>query len=198
MENKTTNYLLGILTAAVGLLSIFNFFSGFVGGIWLLILGNWQYVVGGLLLSFLMPFGYSIASLPALALVPLIGKFAERKQTFPLMFFGFLGSLFQNGIALIWVIYVFNFVIANADESNYIPLLIWGYSVTLGPLGYMASKESSDSHGTTIGVIFAMTSYAMLTITTLFFKYDLAPNYILLAIFSALPLLLLNKYLHEA
>lgn len=56
----------------------------------------------------------------------------------------------------------------HADEVAGLPLLLWGFSVTMTPLGYMAKNEGPDSFGTSLGVMLSLVAYAVLTIIYLF------------------------------
>lgn len=180
------------LIALLGLISIFNFLSGFVSGIWLAIIGDWAYIIFGIIIGFLMPYAYTLASLLLLPLYVLAVKLTEKKYRTLTLIVSFVTSLLSNTILFLWVIYVYKFISGNATSVNYIPMLIWGYSITLGPLGYMAKNEPDDSTGTALGILFAMLAYIVLVFIALTIGYTLMPLIVLLIIFSLLPVFILQ------
>lgn len=141
-----------------------NFLSGIVAGIWLAVLGLWSSIIYGFVLSIAMPWVYSIASLPSMGLAFLVSLLFERGSKVFTLILGLLSSLYSNALIAIWVFYVFLFFLGRADESAYIPLLLWGYSTAMAPLSYMASKESPDSTATTMALFFAELSYLLIVV----------------------------------
>jgi len=168
----------GVLTTIYGvvaLLTIFNYFAGFIGGIWLLILSEWSIVVFGLIASFGMPWIYAIIMLPIWALALLMNYFAERKNKILTLPIGFIGALYTNFIILLWVYLVFDILVIQMYEQgvyNLVPLIIWGYSVAMSPLGYMARGESADSTGTTRGLFLGFIGFILATILWLFGGFE--------------------------
>ncbi len=148
-----------ILAISLASLWILNFFSGIVGGIWLLLTGGGSIVLLGIIYSIVMPWGYTIASLPTFIILPLITKTIEKRMKLATSFLAFILSGYNNFILLVWVLFVFGQIVSN-PSYNFIALLLWGYSVAMGPVGYMASKEGPDAgSGTTLGVLFTQIIY---------------------------------------
>ncbi|MEK6953092.1 MAG: hypothetical protein AABX29_08835 [Nanoarchaeota archaeon] len=167
--------ILAILYGMVATITIFNYFAGFIGGIWLLILGEWPIVVFGFIASFIMPWLYAIAMLPMLALVPLFNRFAERKNKILTLPIGFIGALYTNFIILLWVYLVFDVLVIQMYEQgvhNLVPLIIWAYSVTTSPLSYMARGESAESTGTTRGLFLGFIGFILTAILWFFGGFE--------------------------
>ena len=165
-----------------------NFFSGIVGGIWLAFSGGLSLVFYGIVLSIIMPWGYTLATLPQMGLAAPLANFVEKGNKLVVGILGFIISVYGNFILAIWSIFVFESLIKNQPQP-FIPLLLWGYSTVMAPLSYMASKESPDSTGTSMGLLFAQLSFILLTVLFLFNGYDSARNIalsILILFFSSL------------
>lgn len=142
----------------LGVMIFLNFSSGIVSGIWLLFIGMWPILLLGFLYSFAMPFAYSIAAAPGLLLAAPLAKFAEKGNRAMVAILGFINIIYSDLLLLFWVYFVFNSLVADASGTATIPLILWGYSTVLGPLGYMARNEQ-DSIGTSLGIFFAQFCY---------------------------------------
>lgn len=147
----------------LGIMLFLNFSSGIISGIWLLAIGMWPVVIQGILYSIAMPFVYSIAAIPSLILVAPLTKFADSGNKVMVAFFGFLNVFYSNLLILFWVYFVFNGIVSTAIGITAIPLILWGYSTVLGPLGYMAKNEQGST-GTALGIFFAQLSYIVIVI----------------------------------
>ncbi len=148
-----------IISLIVSILIIFNFFSGIVGGIWLAIKGEWGSIALGFLLGFVMPWAWTIASLPSMGFGVITTLVAEKGSRTFTAIFGFLGSVYSNILVSLWVFYVFTLFIGRASSGTYIPYLLWSYSTIMAPLSYMARKEPPDSPGTSLALFFAQLSF---------------------------------------
>ena len=146
------------------LLFLLNFLAGIVGGAWLLITGNWELVVYGILLSIVMPWAYTVAILPTFLLMPLIVKSAERKNVIFTAVLGFITACYTNGVIAYWAWYVFSDFVIDAKGIMAVPLLLWGYSTVMAPLGYMAHKEGDDGAGTSLGLLIAQVAFFIVMI----------------------------------
>jgi len=150
---------MGTISVLVTIIIILNFLSGIVGGIWLAILGHWGSIGWGFGLGFIMPWAFTIASLPAMGLGVLLAFLMEKGSKTFTAIIGFSTSLYSNVLMAAWVIFVFGFFMGRADSKSFIPYLLWGYSAMMAPLAYMASKEPPDSVGTSMGVLFSQLCY---------------------------------------
>src|ERR671915_2330373 len=151
--------ILGLLALTVATMWLFNFSAGIVGGLWLFFTGGWGIVLGGLILSFIMPFVYSIAFLPQLLIAPLLIKAVEKGNRFLISLLSFVTVVYGNFLLLYWVSYVFEWMLSYKDLPG-IALWLWAYSVVMSPISYMAAKEGSNAGaGTTIGLLFTQISF---------------------------------------
>lgn len=176
------------LDLVVTILIFVNFFAGIVGGIWLTFSGGFSLVVYGIILSFVMPWGYTLATLPQMGLMALLIKPIENGNKILATIFGVLGSSYGNLILAIWTVFVFENLVIQPNFPL-APLLLWGYSTVMGPLSYMASKEPPESIGTSMGLLFAQLSYVLLTILFLVGNYTSGRNItlvILIVLFSSI------------
>jgi len=158
---------LGLVTLSLSTLWLFNFSAGIIGGIWLALTGGFWLVVLGLIISFVMPWGYTIATLPTLLLAVPITKLADGGHRILVSILAFILSGYNNFILAVWVSIVF---VSLMSISGHSPIALWlfGYAVVMGPIGYMASHEDPDSMGTSLGMIFVQISYFVMSISLLF------------------------------
>lgn len=150
------------------LILILNFFSGIIGGLWILFVGGWKLIVSGIVISVLMPYGWSIVSMPQLALTPFLIKAEERGNKFWVATFGFIANFYGNVLIVLWISFSLNFFMEYRSQYPLIPLLLLGYSVALGPLQYMAQKEGPESSGSFMGVFLAQIVYIVPAVIVLF------------------------------
>jgi len=153
---------LGLVVMCMSSLMVLNLLSGIIGGVWLVLTGGWTIVVLGLIYSVIMPWGYSLALLPNLLLVPFLVKAIDKKWRPLVGTLSFVISGYGNVVLTIWVIFVFSWVLSYSS-FNILPLLLWGFSTMMGPIGYMALKEGRDaSLGTSIATLFVQLMYFLL------------------------------------
>jgi hypothetical protein len=168
MSNKVagvaTTVGLGVVSVIITILVVFNFLSGIAGGVWLAVRGEWGSIGWGLLLAVVMPWVWTFASLPAMGMTLLVVRFAEKRNRVFTAVFGFLSSLYSNALVALWVILVFGFFLRRSTPDSRIVYLLWGYSVMMAPLSYMASKEPPGSTGTSLGLLCAQLSFFLLTL----------------------------------
>jgi|GEM_PF-1076471 len=153
-----------IISLIVTILIIFNFFSGIVGGIWLAIRGEWGSIALGFILGFVMPWAWTLASLPSMGFAFIAALVAEKGSRAFTAIFGFLGSVYSNILVSLWVFYVFGLFIGRASSNTYVPYLLWSYSTIMAPLSYMARQEPPDSIGTSLGLLFAQLSFVLCSV----------------------------------
>lgn len=179
-----------ILSLSLASLWFINVFSGIIGGVWLLFSGGWSIVVLGVLYGLVMPWFYTIATLPTWLIVPLLSKASEKGKRFTVSILGFILSGYNNFILSMWVVFIFSFLANQYTDYSLIALLLWGYSVAMGPVGYMASKEGPDAgSGTTMGILLTQIVYLILTINVIFAFMGVGliiPVWIIILIFTSL------------
>ncbi|HAL24888.1 TPA: hypothetical protein DCP18_03815 [Candidatus Wolfebacteria bacterium] len=177
----------GVLLVVITFL---NYFSGIISGIWLAIIGNWGNIIFGILISVMMPFVYSIVALPTMLFMLPIKYFIEKNNRIATSVFALANLLYSNAIIIVWVMAVFVYFTDKASGSSSIPLLLWGYSVALAPLAYMAKEEPANSTGTAMGIFLAIISYLSLMIMWLTTGINFAVLIILAVIVATLNLLI--------
>jgi hypothetical protein len=166
-----------IISFIVSILIIFNVFSGIVGGIWLAIKGGWGSIALGFILGFVMPWAWTLASLPSMGFAALAALVADKGSRAFTAIFGFLGYFYSSILVSLWVFYVFALFIGRASSDTYIPHLLWSYSTIMSPLSYMARQEPPDSTGTSLGLLFAQLSFLLCTV---FWFFGTHPNTIVI------------------
>lgn len=162
-------WLLGLSLATLWL---FNFSAGIIGGIWLIALGNFWFVIFCIIISFIMPYIYALVMLPSLLLAPLLSKAIEKENRFFTVVLGFIAGGYSNFLLALWATYVFGFVVLS-NNFPLTPALLLGYAITMGAIGSMARGEGPDAgSGTTFGVLFVQVCYLIMTISTIVGKPD--------------------------
>jgi hypothetical protein len=184
--------LMTVLSTGIMLL---NITSGIVGGIWLAVLGHWGLIIYGIVLGIVMPWMYSLTILPSMGIMFLMTFFQKRKNIFLVSVTGYLGSLYSNLTIAVWVYFVYTTFLNLADQTNVIPVLLFGYSTMLSPLSYMARKEGPDSFGSTLGVLLAIVCYFALFTIGLFGYPNFLHLFIISAIFSIITISLISPSL---
>ncbi len=160
--------LLALVGISIGTMLFFNFSSGIIGGLWLLLTGGGGIVVSGLILSFIMPFVYSIAFLPQLLLIPLLTKTTEKGYRIISSILIFITVFYGYFLLALWVSYVFGWILPYKNLHP-LALWLWAYSVVMSPISYLASKEGSDAGiATSLGLIFTQISFFILSAGLLF------------------------------
>lgn len=160
--SRNASVTLGCLTMAVsGPLLVFNALSGIVGGIWLATLGEWDAVLGGLVLILLSP--HLISFVLMLGRTPLLiitDRFPRARglQNAALILF----LIYTISVVTAYSIFVLGNILAHAEEPAHIPALLWAYIVATSPWVFLARKdeeaEGSPSPGG-ITAIFAQLAF---------------------------------------
>jgi hypothetical protein len=156
--------LLGVLLSLLVVSNILNVFGGVVSGIWLAILGKWRILGVGLLMAVLMPMAYAVLSLPSMGLGLVVANLGKRCSTVLCAIVAFPASLYSLAIVGCWVFFVFGYFIQQSAPGSHIPMILWSYSVSMAPLGFMASKEDSDNPGPVFAALLAQVSYLLLLV----------------------------------
>lgn len=165
------------LARLLNLIFISFLFFGISGCIWLGVIGQWRIILNGLILGFIMFTANLIILLPTMLLQSLM-TYTERINKIHLAsVFGYVHILYFNAAIVFGVLLSFfiltqevvspsfihvvfgmkhqNDVTFYNQPLNFIPLLLMGYSIVLGPFLNMASKDPPESF-TTIGNMFGM------------------------------------------
>jgi hypothetical protein len=125
-------------------LMLLNSIGGVVAFVWLAILGKWSIIGYGIAFMIGMPILFSIAQLPGMGFTLAASWFADKKWRTLMILTVFLGSLWTSGLIVVWCIGVVVRHVNLAADTSLIPVLLWGYTVAIGPLAYMASKDGNN------------------------------------------------------
>jgi hypothetical protein len=138
-----------VFTAIITAVSIpifaLNALGGVVSGIWLLCIGQWKLVVYGLLAGISATWLLSLAMMPAMGLILLGSKLAEKGKLSAFLALVSMASLWQYVIASIWCVAVFLAIAEHSTDKTVIPRIIWAYGVAIAPWAYMARGEDQGS-----------------------------------------------------
>jgi len=159
--------MLAFLAAIAIWVALLNTMSGLVGGVWLLVIGQWRVVLAGVLFGLIMPFGYCIAFLPSLGLGALAALSFDRGLRAIGLLLSLLCWAVNNTVILVWTWYVFVTFTGLKSQAVSAPLLLWTYAVVIAPLGYMASNEPDNNLPSLLACLCAEVGAAALTILLL-------------------------------
>jgi len=181
---KLEGSLADFIEKATPVIVFTNYASLLVGGVWLLIIGQWKFAVFGFGWSLLVPFIISIplviVGIISAGVLNLIGKIGSSVI---MKLGGFLISFSQHLLYLAWTFLVFIVVLNFSEGQNLIPFILFGYELAVGPFVWMASKETPDNYGTFITTFLMQTAYIILGVFFLVGIYFLAiPTIIILTI----------------
>lgn len=160
----------GLVTVLLGAFLVLNRLGGFVGGIWLLVVGHWMLVLIGIGMGFFMPKLFLlVTSIPTwIVSLPLFALAEKQGHNAFVVAGGFFVLLWHNIIIGIWVAGGFVLFMQYGGGSTTFPLLVWTYAVTMGPLIYMAKHETHSYDGqmsaTFMDLLFGLTVWTVLAI----------------------------------
>ena len=183
------------------ILTILNFFSGFIAFIWLIFLGEGSFAVGTIIVSIIASFIFLpiITFLPLLISTPLIwlssiSKFTQ-KMFLPISFFIML--ILSLAALCVWGIFLCDIILNNyKQELNPLPYYLLTYSCVTGPLAIIASKENKES---TILIIYIFEIVFMISLLLSFFiKFTFSEFLILMLLIGLFPIVVyISNYLKE-
>lgn len=178
-------------TSLIGFISIpiifANFFGEIVGAIWLLFLGQWQLVILGFILTFLIPYIYTLSLLIQIPLASLLAYTQKHNKKTLSLILAFITMFIGHAIIIFYVMFVADkaIVISELNGLSLIALLLFGYGVATGPFSYMARGEDKDAIGSFIGVFISQISYIILAVGYLFNLLPLAFTIVLFIVFGS-------------
>ena len=120
-------------------------FAGLVGGVWLLSLGQWKIVLWYCVGSLLGTFFLQVSLVPSTWLLERAEMLLLRGWRFPawlLLNASIIWCAFTIGT---WCFGVFSEVASLRELGPFLPYLLFGYGVTVGPWTYLASKNPDGS-----------------------------------------------------
>lgn len=137
-------FFTGLITTLSIPILLLNVLGGIIGGIWLMVAGEWSLFIGGLLY---MMFGAMIIGLflmPSLLFAAPAAAFAEKRKYVLFFIFGLLGIAYTYGLIAVSTYYVADIALSSQSAPLWASLL-WLYAVVLAPWQYMASKEQDNT-----------------------------------------------------
>lgn len=146
------------------------FLNGFgvIGAvIWLLVIGEWRWVLAGIGTMIFAPFLLGLAMLPSVALGAPAIFFARRRITIGVYFFSFLSSIYIYGLISAWCGGVTLYFMRETNPHNYWPLLVWSYCVATSPWTYMAQKDD-ESIASFVAAFFAQVAFIVMMVVVAF------------------------------
>lgn len=185
--------LLSNLIAIISLpLILLNTFGVLVIAVWLAFVGEWSILLQTVFYMMVASFLISLLLLPSMALMPLIVRFSETKNTVGVATTGFLNLLYTYLVIAISGYFVFGFVAAELGVRHPILAVLWAYCVACAPWSYMASKEQQggESSATTSTLFFAELGFLVVALLMAFFNFNLLSAFTIFAIIMIVPLLL--------
>ena len=138
-----------------------NSFGGIIAFVWLIFESEWTLIIQGIVAFFVSSFIVAIAFLPAFG-VAFIGMFFYKMKikilAYPIFY---ISTLLNIAVVSIWTFSIFNYALVNSSpETSLIPITLWAYGVSVGPIQYMASKEgdmAAKDGGNNVGAILLTT-----------------------------------------
>ena len=125
-------------------LMLLNMLAGVIGGLGLLIQGQWSLLFGGIAYSVAGPFLLSIAMFPGMIFAPL-AVMANDRGSPALTVFAAIPSLIWTYIVVsVSCVVVFSAVVSNSDGDFF--HLLWAYSTATAPWSFMAQKDKQGGN----------------------------------------------------
>ena len=172
-------FLMDKIILAVSIpLMLMNGFGGIAAFIWLVILGDYWFLIGaGFIALIFSSFGLGLLMLPSTAIQFAGIKLIEKKQNVIGYIFMYLGNLLLLAAFSVWILYVYNFGLVNVQrDAHLFPVMLWCYGVATGPIFWMASKERQSggrTEGTDIMSFFISIGCFAMTFLISFFDTSL-------------------------
>ena len=152
------NFFIKFINASLIPVMVLNIGAAIVGGIWLLILGEWRLVLLGVIVAAVMPWIYSLLMIVTMPFMSLIVHLQEKRKKFLFILVGWINMLITHAVHFFYVLAIFLLAV-NYGVDNPMPYLLLGWMVAVGPFQYMARAESSNSLGTFMGMYLVQISY---------------------------------------
>lgn len=188
--------LIGIFLTLAGL-------AGFVGGILLIIAGEWSLLFYLIFVSVIAPFLMAIVMLPSMIFALPAVSLEEKGFKLFSNLLAWLGTLYLGFVFAAWSAYVFIYVM-NTTET------FWGgvfasFGTAISPIAYMASKEpvydEYDSVNQTLTMLTAQISLLVMVIMGVLNGgsiYDIGTFYIMtFAVLSIIQFIISNILFRE-
>lgn len=140
---------------------LMNTVGGIVSGLWLILLGRWAEVGLGILVLMAGGFLVGFAMLPGFIFSAPIMYFQRKAIKSGMRFFAFLSVAYTMLVITIWCSAIFFAFATRADSAaSLIALLLWSYSVAIGPLAFLAQKDTGNEYSM-LSTFFAQAAYLL-------------------------------------
>ncbi len=162
--------VLGVAGLLMLLIFVFNLLAGIVGGIWLLCLGQWHIVLGGLIAAIVThTIYYTIASIPLVGLMALVSFFYRKKSRLGVAFIGLIAGLFDSLLVVGWLALVFIYFLKISFENDItlLPILLFAYGVAATPIISMSRGEDPNNQNTNLTIAIVVIGSILVVILSL-------------------------------
>lgn len=164
-SDKTAAILNSLASVTVGYLVLLVLCGSIVSGIWLAVKGALFLVFVGIACALFFAFAYPIAALPGVWLMSLAIHARKHSNSWlKYATFGIASALWFSLIVACWTYSTFWNFIQFAEPGLTLPLLLWGYAVTMSPLVLMPSASEQITVARILLLIYAALTYALLAI----------------------------------
>jgi hypothetical protein len=143
--------LLKVLSTVAIPLRLFTNLALIAGGIWTLLLAEWDVLLTAIAAALFAHFLLALALAPGLMFSFPAGRFLKRGNKFVAYFFLLLGGLYTYGVMTAWCVGVLLVFLSKADASSVIPTLLLSYGAATGSIEFMAQKEQEGEHELQVG-----------------------------------------------
>jgi hypothetical protein len=182
IENKSGAFLGGLLMTMMFIVSIINISAGIIGGIWILLLGQWSMIVQGILYGIISPFILGMVLVVGLIFGGPGMILLEKRKYISGYLLLLLSSVFDMIIIFVSVMYIFGIFASMSLEINFIPVLLFAYAVSFSPWSYMAQKDASAGNGNSkVQIIWGQIGFLLGLAFTFFTGIGVAVNIGLIA-----------------
>jgi len=160
------------------------------GGIWLLVLGEWDIIIPGLvilLLGYVLPLWIFMIGL--IFVMPST-YFIEKNNQTAGMFFGFLNVLFTVVVIVVWCVIVLFYFLKLAGYGSFYPTILWSYCIAASPISYLAYKDlQGGNEAAMILAFFAELSYLIIILGFILVGMTVTSVWILFSLFMLIGLI---------
>jgi len=179
-----------INTLALPLVFINNF-GVIAAAIWLLLLGEWDIIVSGLVVllsGYVLPLW--IFMIGQIFVMPST-YFIEKNNQTAGMVFGFLNVLSAAAIIVVWCVIVLFYFLKLAGYGSFYPTILWSYCITTSPLAYLAYKDlQGGNEAAMILAFFAELSYLIIILGFILIGMTVTSVWILFSSFMLIGLVI--------
>jgi len=144
-----------LINLLISPIKILNFAGGIVGGLWLIINGQWRFILILIILGIVSVWIISLLLLPGLLFAVPVAYGSNHKKYFFSYLFGIINLVWTYVVMTAWSVASYVFILNQHTEGSIFPYLLLSYSLATSPWTYMAQKEQApDLSATTIGAFF--------------------------------------------